>query len=551
MFVSAIFRTLRADKQIDDLGRTYVFVGHPSGWNDRVVEAYQSLLLQAGLLLVDVVPESRAAFIHARESGELNLSMDELSQRVLIIDFGSSTTDFTATLGLTTQPLDFGHVSLGAGIIDGLIMDHMIARSNRRRELMAALDRLPGKKTEFAYKCRIAKERYFNAEKAVPDPVIEDIVRIDNGITVDIELDRNAMDQMLAEPSKLLDGMNWRQALTDCLSKAHQQVLSPDLIILTGGAARMGFVRDTVGEIFPRTKIAMSQEPEFAIAKGLALYGRLLLKTKSFRVEIDKLLQGEAFRNVITEALPDLIERQAGAVARDLAEGPVQSVIRRWRDQPAAVATIDDMGSQIVEECTAWVQSPEAHQTINAVVAEWLESIRIRLELLTDPFCERFGIPKRALSLRGRTIITASGSTIGTPDVIGDVSVVQAVAGVIASVIAAKLLIAIHILLGSHPIGWATALIGSVVGAIVGVDAAKKLLQGVHIPGFLRGMLISDGKIANLVAEAGKMISVQLKQEFERNEAVAPYSEKLSTQLSEQIGLAIRHRADDALLLLK
>jgi molecular chaperone DnaK (HSP70) len=551
MFVGAIIAALQADRQIGDLNATHLFVGHPSGWSARSVDDYRSLLMRTGLPLVDVVPESRAAFIHARESGELNLSMDELAEKVLIMDFGSSTTDFTATLGLATQPLDFGHVSLGAGIIDGLIMERMVSRSGLGRALTEALERLPGKRTELAYKCRMAKERYFNVEKTVAEPLIEDIVRIDTGLSVDIELDRAAMEAVLAEPNARLDGMNWRQALADCLTKARQQVGAPDLIILTGGATRMGFVRDGVAAMFPQTKIAVSQEPELAIAKGLALYGRLLLKTQSFRNEIDKLVISEGFRTVIADALPDLTERQAASVATGLAEGPVRAAIRRWREEPDAIRTIDDLGSQIATSCKDWVRSAEAQTVMTTAAADWLESIRIRLEMMTDPFCERFGIPKRALSLRGQTLISASGGQIGAPDVIGDVSVVQAVASVIASVVAAKLLLAVGVLLGSHPIGWATAVIGSIAAAIIGVEEAKKLLNGVAIPGFLRGMLISEGKIDKLVAEAGRTIAAQLRQELERNDSAAPEGDKLANKLCEQVGLAIRHRADDALLLVR
>ena len=50
----------------------FFFVGHPSGWSPIVVEAYKTVLFNSGLHNIEVIPESRAAFIHARESGELH-----------------------------------------------------------------------------------------------------------------------------------------------------------------------------------------------------------------------------------------------------------------------------------------------------------------------------------------------------------------------------------------------------------------------------------------------------------------------------------------------
>jgi hypothetical protein len=137
------------------------------------------------------------------------------------------------------------------------------------------------------------------------------------------------------------------------------------------------------------------------------------------------------------------------------------------------------------------------------------------------------------------------------PDVLGDVTVVNAIAAVIASVIIAKILIAMHILLGAHPIGWAIAVIGAIIGAIIGVDEAKNLLKGAHIPGFLRGILVSNEKLASLVTEASTNISNQIEAALTENERTAPPSEKLESCLREQIGQALRKRADDAILLLK
>ena len=263
------------------------------------------------------------------------------------------------------------------------------------------------------------------------------------------------------------------------------------------------------------------------------------------------MIQGADFNRILDDGLPSLISLQAAAVANSLAEGAVRSAILRWRDEPNVVSTIDEMGRLIIRDCQSWVQSPAARVVISGVVTDWLETVRIQLEMLTDPVCERFGIAKRALSLKGQTMLPMSGDVFGMPDVIGDVSVVQAIASVISTLIVAKLLLAFHLLLASHPIGWATAMVGTVVGAVIGVDEAKRLLKGAHIPGMVRGFLISDGKVAKLVEEAGRTIRKQLEQQLQANESIAPETERLSSKLHEHIGLAIRHRADDALFLLR
>ena len=284
-------------------------------------------------------------------------------RRVLIIDFGSSTTDFTAALGLDTQPLDFGHSSLGAGIIEGQIMRRMIETAHDPVALRAALYQPPawtghGIRAEM----QDGERTLFQRETINPFPVIEDIIRIDRGLSVDIELTKPVMDVILATPCAELDGLSWQDALNDCLARCRQQVGDPDLIILTGGAARMGFVRRSVEETFVETKIVMSPEPEFAIAKGLALYGRLMLKTTAFRQAVDELIDENEFATIIADGLPDLIKLQAGAVAASLAEHAVRPAITAWRDiyKPRNSRTIDDIGQRIALNCAAWTQSEEA-----------------------------------------------------------------------------------------------------------------------------------------------------------------------------------------------
>ncbi len=551
LFVQAITAALQDERQVTAIEDAHFFVGHPSGWSPAAVDGYRVLLMGSGLARVDVVPESRAAFIHARESGELNLSMDELASRVLIIDFGSSTTDFTAAFGLDAQPLDFGHSALGAGIIEGLIMQRMTQSARDPAAVAAALARLPGRATEFAHKCRIAKERYFNKEKTESDPIVEDVVKIDRQIVVDIELTRSGMERILQAPSRDLNGLSWKQALDDCLRQCHRQVDDPDLVIMTGGAARMGFVRQAVETVFARSRIVMSQEPEFAISKGLALYGRLLLKTAAFRAVVDTLVQTPEFAQIIVERLPALIRLQAVAVAEGLAEAAIRPAITAWRDNAVDVRTIDDIGRRIARDCDTWTQSPDAKVLIAQAVVEWLETIRIRLEILTDPVCERFGISKRAMSLKGQPVWDATGSSVATPDVIGNMSVVQTTVSAIAAILMAKVMVALHILLSAHPIGWAVAIVASVVGAIVGVEEAKKLLQGAVIPGFLRRLMISDSKVDQMVTDASVRIRDQLETQLIRNEETAADGERLADKLRQQISLAVRHRADDAILLLR
>jgi len=67
-------------------------VGCPSGWTAEDREDYRAVFQDAGLSNVRIVPESRAALMTALEQGYL--SIEDTRASVLIVDIGSSTTDF-------------------------------------------------------------------------------------------------------------------------------------------------------------------------------------------------------------------------------------------------------------------------------------------------------------------------------------------------------------------------------------------------------------------------------------------------------------------------
>jgi molecular chaperone DnaK (HSP70) len=81
---------------------------------------------------------------------------------------------------------------------------------------------------------------------------------------------------------------------------------SPRLILLTGGASRMGFTSELCDKVFPDTRVVRGAEPEFAIARGLAGAGRIELKTAAFREEVGSLIASGKTRLAIESSLPAL-----------------------------------------------------------------------------------------------------------------------------------------------------------------------------------------------------------------------------------------------------
>lgn len=118
-YVTEYYRLLLEKRQIQGGEASLFVVGCPSGWTEEEREKYKSLLKIDEIPLLRVVPESRAALIHAKEANKFKIA-DTLGA-VLIIDIGPSTTDFTLVKNLKEQPRDFGANQLGSSLIDEAI----------------------------------------------------------------------------------------------------------------------------------------------------------------------------------------------------------------------------------------------------------------------------------------------------------------------------------------------------------------------------------------------------------------------------------------------
>ncbi|NEQ78194.1 MAG: hypothetical protein F6K23_37510 [Okeania sp. SIO2C9] len=105
-FVAEVYKKLIENKNIEEVTKSYFFVGCPSGWQTAEKNAYQQMMTEAGLKNVSIVQESRAALMHAKEAGTIKPS--ELAKSVLVIDIGSSTTDFTWVIDKNDNPIDSG-----------------------------------------------------------------------------------------------------------------------------------------------------------------------------------------------------------------------------------------------------------------------------------------------------------------------------------------------------------------------------------------------------------------------------------------------------------
>ncbi|MFI9240307.1 Hsp70 family protein [Streptomyces sp. NPDC053079] len=289
--------------------RCVVYIGHPTGWPDDVVAAYAQQF-HALDVPVQLMPESQSALVHVRDRRATD-SSDEYGYRglrkVLVVDIGSSTTDFTFVDDLVPCNLPTG-ASLGCRQIDKKLVERVMAASAQDTGFIEAVNS-PGGKEMLLLVCRRAKEIQFSplGDDSKEDPFLRMPSACDPRFSPIMERGRGCLRGMDIPGHVVAAPGGWADGFRAVLAEVAEQLeaAGPELIVLTGGGSRMPVVRTICMEIFPDALVENDPHPGLTVARGLASAGRHRVAMERFRDDIGALKERPDFTGKIREALLD------------------------------------------------------------------------------------------------------------------------------------------------------------------------------------------------------------------------------------------------------
>jgi transitional endoplasmic reticulum ATPase len=548
LFVSALRDEVRAEGHLAaDRSTRWVF-GAPSGWDNLTVEAFRALLTELELGDVEVIRESRAAMLYARDSGDFSFDESDLYRSVLVIDLGSSTTDFTIVEGLAEKPNDAraGH-RLGASLIDRAVLDWTLKHHPKAEELLGWLQQSP--QTEWArleLTCRWAKEDYFRNEAAARDgdPVsggwLYRPIEGDSAAMFEVLITRETMTELLRQP--IVDGNSWPEQFRQDLRAAIPADFRPDLVLMTGGASRMPFTQAIVREQFGDERVVVGSEPELAIARGLAIAGRIGYRAAGLRHDVDELLASGLIQPLVARRLPELADGIGTAVADRFYERFVLPSFARFKS--GAIATLADLEREIGAKVAA--ELTDSNPRIVGVAVAWQNRISEELAQLTEPICDRWRVPHAVLSLPA---VSVRGNSVGSAVPVSKhlTGVAGGVAGAIAGIVTYVVSVVLILLFAAGPV---TEMIGAVMGLIAigvavayGREAAMDRMKDMKLPRFARRML-NEGKLRRKAPKH----EAQLQKDVSK--AIKDRGEELVVDVARRLGEQLRAQATEVELLI-
>ncbi|MBR8835264.1 MAG: hypothetical protein DSM106950_14865 [Stigonema ocellatum SAG 48.90 = DSM 106950] len=561
-FVNAIYKHLIDTNQIHSGNNNYFFIGCPSGWWQEEIESYKQLLSEDCLPNVTVVKESRAALMHAKESGIFTI--EELQKSVLVIDIGSSTTDYTLVKGMSDTPVDFGH-DLGASLIDKEILKKTLECQRQYREgreeilrlgeflrdeeilqleEISQLERIFEQnslyKNRCELRCRKAKEEYFNYyesyEETIVNVGIEDIQRKFKFLPL---VNGKIMNAILNQPLAELSNKSWLGAFEDQLhgvkEKLDKQGVQPSAVLLTGSASKMWFVPEICQEVFPDLPCKRDGEPELSIARGLARWGRVYIRTAWFMEEISQFLDQE-LTGIVGNHIPAFLEKLAEELANGLVDEVIRKEVQYWRNRE--IIKLSSLESEIEQKAKAWLTGSDANDRMSKCLVEWLSKVQNEVREKTDSICQKYGLPLGTFGNKTIELGDRAGkvpTSISLEDFTGLSIFVGHLVGLIVGVVLAGLF---HILVFA-------GIIAPILG-IIAYFVGGSLVKDIDIPGWIR-KLVPDQKIDELAYQQKPQLREKIQETLTKDPTIAI---QLAKSISEWLKETVQEQADKARLLI-
>ena len=541
-FAAAVLSELIGTGNLVQGDENTVYVGCPAGWQTADRERYRGIFEETGYPPVRIVSESRAALISACLSRHLQVGYDILSKSVLVVDVGSSTTDFAfIESGREIELQTAGEVMLGGGITDEMLLRECVLASPDAAVIRKILEENEAWRSYCEFAARRLKEKYFSDEEYWASRTCTRSIEIlhSGSHTLTIRMDKGMAKKLMEAPAPGLNGKSFHEAFCDSLNQVKEKIGKPELLFLTGGVSKLPAIREWCQSAFPDTVVVMTAQPEFSVARGLAHCGRIDADMREFRREVDDLIEMSTVERIVSSHMEQLYHSVVDTLTEPILEEAAMNVFDRWRG--GEISRLSEIDEKLRGGIERYLRSEEAQKLLGKVVSTWLRTVAYELEEYTMPICIRHNVPYRALNLTSYLSLSDIDIRIDTKDIFA----VEQITWLINTIIT----ILVSLLCGGSGIALiAGGLKGILAGAIlslgvllIGQEHLENRVMDINIPKPLR-KLITKNAFENRI----RRISSEVKANFyaslekEKNEEI---TERLAGEISAQIEECLKKMA--------
>ena len=522
------------------------YIGCPAGWGKGTREEYREIFQEVGYPPVKIISESRAALVSACQSKHLQVGYDILSRPVLVIDIGSSTTDFAyITSGKEEELQTGGEVFLGGGIMDEILLEESVSAALDEKRIRKIFSESEAWRTYCEFAARRLKEKYFSDEEFWEQNECVSSVTIRYSMIpakLTLRMNPEIADRLLNKKVDKLDGRSFREVFTDSLVQVRDSIKDkqPELIFLTGGVSRLPAIRDWCSDVFPDAVVIRGAEPEFSVASGLALCGKIDEELREFKSELEDLKASSVVEDIVQAHITELYHSTVEALVDPILKEVVRPVVERWRT--GSIEKLSDIDPVLQNEIDVYLHTDDARAILAKQVSSWLKNISSELEEHTMPICVRHNVPYSALSLNSYLSLSDLDVKVEAKDLFA-VSEITWMIDTIVSILIGLLCGGSGIaVIAGGPEGIIAGIIVSLLVLALGQETMQNALLNANLPKIARH-LVPKGSIDARMEKLSEEIKAKLYDDLEK-EKNDEITERLVKEISEQIEVCLTKMAE-------
>ena len=523
------------------------YIGCPAGWNRNAREDYRAIFEKVGYPPAKIISESRAAMVSACQSRHLQIGYDILSKPVLVVDIGSSTTDFAYICnGKEVEMQTAGEVRLGGGIMDEILLEQAVRSSESEGAFRELFKKSEPWKSYCEFAARRLKEKYFSDEGYWSEnPCTESVLVRSAGtapLRLRIAMDKDTAKRLLEQKAESLGGRSFKDVFVQSLRdvKEHISGEQPDLLFLTGGVSKLPAIKGLCRDVFPDAVVITGAEPEFSVSKGLAWCGRIDEELREFKAELDTLKNSTKVEDIVAGKINDLYRAVVDVVVEPILYNAALPVFEQWRN--GEIRRLSDADPILQSEIEKWLHTDEARELLMKPITRWLKPVSDALEEYTEPICIRHNVPYTALSLSSYLSASDLDIRIDAKNVfpVEELTwLIDSIITLIVSLLCGGTGVA---LISSGPTGILTGAFLSILVLLMGKTRMEKALLTADIPKITR-KLVPKGAFRTRMKSMSSTIKAGFYKnlEGEKNEEI---TERLVEEISVQIEQCLTKMAE-------
>ncbi|MBQ6582712.1 MAG: Hsp70 family protein [Mogibacterium sp.] len=513
------------------------YVGCPAGWDRNSREHYREICESAGYPPAKIISESRAAMVSACQSKHLQIGVDILSKPVLVVDIGSSTTDFAYIMGgKEVEMQTAGEVALGGGLMDEILLEEAVAASGlSRKKIQSVFDESEPWRTYAEFAARRLKEKYFSDEDywSHNDCRESVVLHYNRPVRLTIRMDRTIADKLINKRIEKLGGKSFREVFVASLQDVRDNIQGsqPELIFLTGGVSKLAEIRDWCSEVFPDAVVISANDPEFSVAKGLAYCGRIDEDLREFKEELNQLIRSSVIEEIVGRHIQQLYRDAVDCLVEPILTQVAMPIFDRWRS--GEIKRLADTDGILQQEVGAFLREDSTRELLAGPITAWLKPVIEELEEHTVPICIRHRIPYTALSLKSYLSVSDIDIKVDARNIFAVEETTFLIDSIVTALVAI-LIAAIDVVpFLAGPEGVLVGIIASVVVLFLGKDRMQEALLIADIPKAMRRLVPKSAFQSRMdTISAGVKASFYESLEKEKNDEItARMVEEISGQI--------------------